>query len=306
MQDTLAAASLADQHVRAVLTALQAITLTTPSQEAISTLLDAAALGVAEAVPDLTDATPAPGVLQAQATAAASRLRARTQLPALTPAATGELTIAAVRDRLATLLGSAVLLPTPVAMPADPALRGDLAGTSRRDGADPGQLRSWLYDHARVRPALAAALDAFDLAEALHLPARLDVHASQLPSDAAPWAGNQAIPPPGITSLLVVHATGAALPDPVAGLVLDSWVQTVPGPDYDTGLAFHYDEPNATPPQAILVATAPDVTAGRTPGSWDLDTLAEIVTATMALAADRAIAADLVPGAAITLPDTPA
>ena len=91
----------------------------------------------------------------------------------------------------------------------------------------------------------------------------------------------------------------------LTGLSIDAWAQTIPAAQISTGLAFHYDRPAATAPQALLVAVAPDITAARQPGAWDLDTLLGTVLSAAALASDRARAAELDPAAAVTLHDMP-
>jgi hypothetical protein len=150
-------------------------------------------------------------------------------------------------------------------------------------------VRAWLADHARVRPACAALLAAYDVSEALD-GAVLDVRA----------AG--ADPQPGEVASCIVRGYTGATPDPLTGLVVDTWTTTVPDATHPSALAFHYDEPDATPPQAILVAVAPDASADR---DWDLDTLLDVVRSTAALAADRAVAAERHPDPAITLRDEP-
>jgi len=75
----------------------------------------------------------------------------------------------------------------------------------------------------------------------------------------------------------------------------------VPDPAHDTGLAFQFNQPDAAPPQAILIAVAPDVDSGRAGGRWDLDTLADVVLGTIAMARDRAVAAEHAPDAGLVV-----
>jgi hypothetical protein len=98
-----------------------------------------------------------------------------------------------------------------------------------------------------------------------------------------------------------VRTGGTALPDTVAGLVVDSWVQTVPRAGHDAALAFHYDEPDADPPQAILVAVPGSTSPQHVPAAWGLADLVGVVTSTMSQAAGRAVAAELVDGASVTI-----
>ncbi|HEY2284829.1 MAG TPA: hypothetical protein VGH88_03695 [Streptosporangiaceae bacterium] len=305
--EALVAAILADLAAAAVPPAAGS---TPPDADSVlTTLLAAAALGVAEAVPALDQGTPGLDVLTAQAGAAYTRLAARVAAGPVTavpddPATT----LARARERAAALCGLALPLLTSVPAPADPSVAGDLgSGAVRIPGADPASVRQWLHDHARVRPACAALITAYDLAQSLGAPAELDVRATHLPSggETARWAGDSDTPPPAVINAVAVRPAGTDPSRAITGLAVDAWTQTIPGTLIHTGLAFHYDRPTATPPQALLIAVAPDTTAGRQPGTWDLDTLLDTITATIALAGDRARAAELDPAAAVTLHDPP-
>jgi hypothetical protein len=281
-----------------------------PSADSVlTTLLAAAALGVAEAVPALDQGVPALDVLTAQAQAAHTRLAARLSAGPVT-AALGDpaTTLARVRERVAALCGFALPVLVPVPALTDQEVIADLGlGNVRIPGAGPAPVRQWLYDHARVRPACAALIVAYDIAQSLGTPAGLDVRATHLPAtgDTVRWAGDSDTPPPAVINVVAVRPAGTDPSRVITGLAVDAWTQTIPDQQIHTGLAFHYDRPTATAPQALLVAVAPDITAGRQPGTWDLDTLLDTVTSAIALAADRARAAELDPDAAVTLHDTP-
>ena len=284
---------------------------TTPpgADSVLTTLLAAAALGVAEAVPSLDQGTPTLDMLIAQAQAAHTRLATRISVGPVT-AVPGDpaTTLARARERAAALCGFALPLLISVPAPTDPKVIGDLgSGDVRIPGADPASVRQWLYDHARVRPACAALITAYNIAQSLGTPAGLDVRATHLPSadDTIRWAGNSDTPPPAVIDAVAVRQAGTDPSLAITGLAVDAWTQTIPNALVATGLAFHYDRPTATPPQALLVAVAPDTTRSRQPGTWDLDTLLDTITSTIALASDRARAAELDPAAAVTLHETP-
>ena len=281
-----------------------------PSADSVlTTLLAAAALGMAEAVPALDQGLPALDVLTAQAQAAHARLTARLSAGPVTAApADPATTLARVRERAAALCGFSLPVLVPVPAPTDQKVIADLGpGSVRIPGAGPAPVRRWLYDHARVRPACAALVNAYDIAQSLGTPAGLDVRATHLPAtgDAVGWAGDSDTPPPAVINVVAARQVGADPAQALTGLAVDAWTQTIPDQQIHTGLAFHYDRPIATAPQALLVAIAPDITAGRQPGTWDLDTLLDTVTSAIALASDRARAAELDPDAAVTLHDTP-
>jgi hypothetical protein len=295
----------AQQSVDDTIAALEAAAAAAEVDPVLDALLAAAALGIGEATPPLDAEVPTLAAAQAQAAVALARVRARVYDHPVAPAAGDPAaTLAAIRERLVTLTGSRQLLLTPVAAPGDAVLRADLgAGAVRLAGAAPPAVRDWLRDHARVRPAAAALQRAYDVSETLGCVATLDLRATQSPAaDADRWVEDDPAPSAPL-DLVVARAYAGDMPDTVTGLAVDAWTTTVPAGTHATGLAFHYDEPDATPPQAILVAVAPDVRPGRQPGTWDLDTLLEVVRSSFALARERAAASDLLPDATITLPD---
>jgi len=263
-------------------------------------LLDAASAGVAEAVTPVAGQTVA--LLATLAGPAAARLRRRhAQQPFSADPADPAGTLTRARARADELSGMRVPLAVAQAAPFSPSVAVDLGVGGRLAGATPEALRDGARAHASVRPAVGAALAAYDLAEALGgEPLRLRV--TQLPErDGDVWVGSVADPLDGTTALLVQAAYGATLPAQVSGLVVDAWTQAVPLQRHDTGLAVHYDQPDAAPPQAVLVAVHPDPNAGT--GTWDLDTVLDVVTSTLALARDRATAAELRPVAGLEVHD---
>lgn len=83
----------------------------------------------------------------------------------------------------------------------------------------------------------------------------------------------------------MAHAPGGLDPArPLAGLLVDEWVEVVPNAEETTGLTFHFDSPGARAPQAILLAVAPDDRP-----AWDLETLEATVLETLDLAKLRAV-----------------
>jgi hypothetical protein len=179
---------------------------------------------------------------------------------------------------------------------------------------DPGQPVAWFQRAARVRDGIARLDAALARAEALGAGNGLSLRVAQLPS--VPGERWVALPPPdgapfpgGRLSIVAQVLPGLELAGPVAGLLVDEWVEVVPAAREVTGVAFHYDQPNAEPPQAILHAVPPDLRAQRVPGAWDLDTLEAVVLETLELARLRAVAPEDAaeagePAAALFLPET--
>jgi hypothetical protein len=143
---------------------------------------------------------------------------------------------------------------------------------------------AWLAEMALVRApsgALCEAFDAADLAGAppearglriVQLPHRPGQAWAALPPAWQAAGGPAALAPPhGCVS--VALAGNGELGGALAGIVVDSWQEQIPQPAQTAAVSFHFDAPGARPPQAILLACAPDLSR---PG-WDLDTLVDTV-----------------------------
>ncbi len=71
----------------------------------------------------------------------------------------------------------------------------------------------------------------------------------------------------------------------VCGILVDEWTEIVPTEEETAGLAFHYDRPNAEPPQTMLLAVSPQL-YGR---GWAWDDLLAILHETLDEARLRAV-----------------
>lgn len=69
-----------------------------------------------------------------------------------------------------------------------------------------------------------------------------------------------------------------------SGLLLDEWTETIPAKEETTGLTFHYNQPNAEPPQTLLLAVCPDSTE-----TWSWNALLGTVLDTFQRAKMRAV-----------------
>lgn len=306
-----------EQQVNTVISALETAATATDRDALVDALFAASALGEAAGTPQLDTDMPPLETLRAQAAAVLPRLQGRTALPYADDPDDPAGSLTRARDRIAALCGARLPVLTLVPLPGSQPWTTDLYKQEvTLGGAQPAQVRSWLHLHARVRPAVDHLLTAYALAETLRANSVLDVRATQLP-DATPepgtpdfrtWVGAQPAAPAGSVGFVVQRCfadDGPAIPETVTGLAVDTWTQVVPAARHSTGVAFHYDEPDATAPQAVLVAVAPDLRPGRQPVTWDLATLLEVVTSTMALSRDRAVAADDANTSGLTLQDLP-
>ncbi len=86
---------------------------------------------------------------------------------------------------------------------------------------------------------------------------------------------------------------------PLVGVMFDEWTEMLPSAEETTALAFHFDRPNAPPPQAILIATPPHAATGR---PWDLADLRAAVVEALDLAKLRMVDLDSLPQGGHFLP----
>lgn len=96
--------------------------------------------------------------------------------------------------------------------------------------------------------------------------------------------------PPGSSSMVLWRPDGLELTDagkaiPCHGLIVEEFAEHIPDRELTTGLSFHYDTPNAEPPQTLLLAVK-DQESGQ---SWTVDELAETINDTFDLMKVRPI-----------------
>jgi hypothetical protein len=85
-------------------------------------------------------------------------------------------------------------------------------------------------------------------------------------------------------SLVVQSTPDLNVNTTLTGLLIDEWVEVVPNTVETTGVTFQYDQPDAAPPQSILVAVPPDVTR-----PWNLWSLSQVLLETIDLARIRTV-----------------
>ncbi|MGZ8486846.1 MAG: hypothetical protein ACXW6R_24655, partial [Candidatus Binatia bacterium] len=167
-----------------------------------------------------------------------------------------------------------------------------LADSAKVQGGDPVISTTWLQRMARVRDGVARLHAALSYAEALNTGEKLRLTIAQLPYDANDrWVGlplqaGQSLAG-GKLSLAVQSAAPIDARRPLAGLLIDEWVEVVPNAQETTAISFQYDQPNAAPPQTILLAVPPQVDL-----PWTVWSLQQVLLETLDLARIRAVDPD--------------
>ncbi len=206
--------------------------------------------------------------------------------------------VKAVNDYVHAIMGRTVPVLPSFLLAADSPYAASFAAGAAPVGADEPTVMAWLRRLARVRPNITSFHDVLLASESL-TGSEPGLTAAQLPVEAgAAWIGlpfGDAAPPK--TRLATVVSTPSPIDPSTAfcGLLFDTWTEQLPGltsvataNGYEsaevTGVAFTVDAPDAYPPQAILLAAAPDPSAG-----WSLDILYDVVQETLNLAKIRTV-----------------
>ena len=190
------------------------------------------------------------------------------------PHPTAASTVDTQTERLRALLGESFVVIPPFA-PANPVeLHGTLTDSDLVD--DPYATDTWLHRIGRLRdlPAdfqrIRTYADALGMGTGGEPGLRRRLTAGQLPHvPGQDWLGQDGVTPSGgELSLGIEFANEHAGPGPmaatpgtdgppIAGLLIDEWVDRVPTDRETLGLGLQYDDPSARAPQSILLATPP-------------------------------------------------
>lgn len=261
-------------------------------------LLRAAHFGVAGAVPLSAAGTSAAerDVLLVQANSVAKEVAQRVERltalkAAFDPANPDADAVRAQHvNRLHAAFGEAFLV-LPRFAPGNAAeLAQALADSAKIQDDDTLAVVNWFQRAARVREGVARLDASLGYAEALDAGERLSLTIAQLPYTAndrwvaLPLQSGRALSTSRF-SLVVQSAGRLDVSQPLAGLLVDEWVEAVPNPSETTGVVFQYDQPDASPPQCILLAVPPDLDQ-----PWNLRSLQQVLLETLDLACIRAVA----------------
>ena len=234
-----------------------------------------------------------PGALPAPATSATGLLelgaRMVAQLQQRRSAVTGATaTLDDVMNDLRAVLGADAIVLPHLTPPDAAAVQSAFSQSSSMQAVDPQAVRRWLLQLSHLRPGVQR-LDLAINATRLLGADRPSIELAQLPATTSDrWLGLPLAP--GSTPMggrVAIEAVTSGDPTSVAeyaGLLVDEWLERIPADTLTAGVAFHYDEPNARAPQALLLAVCPD---GR--ATWDLDLVATILDETFDLAKIRGV-----------------
>lgn len=288
----------AEQELQAAHDELQTLLETSAAADAENlrtAIVTASRFGVASAVPlsATGDDAAQRAILSTQVAAIAKELQARIDQGASLRELSAADSSAGTRDQLLNRLravfgGSFVVLPRFACANATE-LASARAATVPLQGGDPLAACTWFTRCERVREPLTQLGAALRGAEVLGNGERLELSVAQLPFApgdrwvALPTQPGQSVPAGRLS--LVVQSTQALDPkQPLAGLLIDEWVEVVPNKRETTAITFQFNPPDVCAPQSILLAVPP--VPGKSWTAWDLQ---RVLMETLDLAKLRAV-----------------
>jgi hypothetical protein len=251
-------------------------------------LMAASSFGVASALPVPGDTLDA---LTAKAARTVALLQARLDAAAakwIRPVPPAVNTLGTLADVVTALLGSAVPLMPRIL------LTDDLGSAALSpDDPAPERVDDWLFATALVRES-AARLQSVRVLAGVTAGELPPMRLFQWPAGQKRWVAERgAIDPDNVRdymALAVQPGVDLDLAQPIVGLVIDEWHELLPNQTETTGISFHYDAPNAEPPQSLLLAVSERQKA--VTGKWTWDELTRAIDHTFLLAQLRAVSTD--------------
>jgi len=261
-------------------------------------IISSAGFGVAGAVPLSSGETPADReMLLSQAGSIQKELAQRVeQLTALAAGfnastATAEEMYRNALARLAIVFGKAFVVLPRFTAANGAELQKALNESEKVQDGDPLASTTWFHRMARLRSGVARLNQALSYAEAIRSGEKLSFSIAQLPYVAGDrWVGlplKDGRTLPGGKLSLVVSGAPVDVSQPLAGLLVDEWVEVVPNAKETTGIALQYDQPDAAPPQTILIAVPPEIGV-----PWTVWSLQQVLLETLDLARIRSVDSD--------------
>jgi hypothetical protein len=153
----------------------------------------------------------------------------------------------------------------------------------------PRASETWLERAARVREPLNALLDVVRNAEVI-MNRNFPFAVAQLPFVpgerwiALPFKDGKPFPEGRVS--IVASGPMQLTADRIDAIVVDEWTEMVPNAKETTGVSFHFDQPGASAPQAMLIAVAPPNRR------WGRETIEQILRETLELSKLRTVDVD--------------
>ena len=177
--------------------------------------------------------------------------------------------------------------------PMRPSSRRSLAASTALQGGDPLAVYPWFQQVQRVREPVSRLSASLQAAEVARTGATLRLAVAQLPHvDGERWIGLAADPAPRDAVRASSRSSCMRMPtlnlaQPLAGVLVDEWVEVVPSSRETTAITFQHDAPDQRAPQVMLLAVP------SSPGEpWTGAGLHRLLLDTLALAQVRAIDAE--------------
>jgi hypothetical protein len=252
-------------------------------------LLQCSYYGVTGSIPGTT--TGSDPALAAQASSVLGVLQARSAKVSGLTVSTAQLSD--LTGVFTTIFGGAFVVLPQFTPPDLTTVQNAFGQSSSLTSSDPQAPTRWLRQLTHVRPAVGRLDLAISAAQALTggtlYPPALTL--GQLPPPATPpdtWLGLPIDPtnPPakGRVAFACLAQGDATTQNSYAGLLVDEWLERIPSTQENASLAFHFEEPSARAPQAMLLAVCPDSRE-----TWDDDILQAILQETLELAKIRTV-----------------
>ncbi len=155
------------------------------------------------------------------------------------------------------------------------------------------RLDDWLFAASVVRTPASRLQHTRVIAQATAT-SLTDLQVLQWPANLKAWVADAgAVDPANVKDFISLTVQPAPTFDPslpMVGLVVDEWNELIPTDTETTGISFHYDAPNAEPPQSLLLAVSER--NANVNGQWSWDELTRCIDQTLTLAKMRAVSPD--------------
>lgn len=267
-------------------------------------LIQCSFYGVASAIPNTTSG--ADPNLATQAASVLAILQARYTKASAVNVATAQ--VADLEGTFESIFGSGfVVLPlfTPPNLATLQSAFSQSAALVSTDSQAPSR---WFRQLTHVRPGISRLDMALSAAQALNAGAVSlyppSLLLGQIPPPAtAPdrWLALPVdptnMPQPGRVAFACVTQGDAVTQNSYAGVIVDEWPERIPSTQQSASVAFHFEEPSARAPQALLLAVCPDNRA-----TWDDQILEAVLAETLQLAKIRTVDLASVQGVGQILP----